>query len=477
MQKLLSKQRLFLYSFLLLIVLALTPTLSLGQMGSILKYGMGSLGTLTPQIPMGIFLFEGYAGDLVTVHVAGTDGRLNPMVTMVGPSQQTITTNDDDHFMPFSRDAYVSVYLPETGVYSILVTSSDGSMGDYLLRLDGRPVPQYTMLLPNVPVDVDIPPSPPTFYFTFTADPACPTTLTITDLDSGLPLTFPFTALVRDQDGTRIALLQGGRALEDSVTVMPGSGVYSVEVSSADIYASGRVRLEVGCIDSSPVCRAPGAGRLLPLPPSRTRIPTPTPGTPGRSTPPPPRVTPQSGQPYCGDSIVQADRGEQCDPPDGVSCDNQCQKIANQQQPYCGDGIVQGDRGEQCDPPNGVSCDNQCQNIISQPQPYCGDGIVQPANGEQCDPPDGVNCDKQCQPISVPQPYCGDGIVQPANGEQCDPPDGVNCDKQCQPISAPQPYCGDGIVQADRGEQCDPPNGITCTDSTYKGGACLIIPG
>ena len=509
MQKVLSKKLLLWCSLFTLVLLVVTPVSLLGQMGSALDYNTGMVSTLTAQIPMGIYLFKGGMGDLVTVHVASTDGLLNPLVTVVGPSQQTVATNDDDNFMPSSRDAFVSVFLPESGVYSILVTSSDGTMGEYLLRLNGRPaLTQATVLQFNMPVDVEIPPHPQPQYFIFAADPNCPTTLTITDLDSGLPLTFPFTAIVRDQDGTRIALLQGGRALEDSVTVMPGSGVYEVEVASADVYASGRVRLEVGCIDSVPVCRAPGAGRLLPLPPPRTRIPPPTPPGPNRQVTPVPRVTPNSGQPYCGDGIVQpeileqceppgtascdvkcgkigasqpgcgdgvvqADRGEQCDPPNGGTCDNQCQNIVTQQQPICGDGIVQASNGEQCEPPGTSSCDVKCQ-AIQQPQPICGDGVVQPANGEQCEPPGTASCDVKCQPIQ-PQPYCGDGIVQ--GSEQCDPPDGSSCDNQCQKMSTAQPYCGDGIVQADRGEQCDPPNGITCTDATYKGGACLIIPG
>jgi hypothetical protein len=44
----------------------------------------------------------------------------------------------------------------------------------------------------------------------------------------------------------------------------------------------------------------------------------------------------------------------------------------------CGDGIVEP--GEQCDPPNGTSCNSACQQVA-----FCGDGIITPP--ENCEPP------------------------------------------------------------------------------------------
>jgi hypothetical protein len=52
----------------------------------------------------------------------------------------------------------------------------------------------------------------------------------------------------------------------------------------------------------------------------------------------------------CGDGIVGGD--EDCDPPDGVTCNAFCQFIV------CGNGVVDGI--EQCDPPNGYDCSNTC---------------------------------------------------------------------------------------------------------------------
>ena len=48
----------------------------------------------------------------------------------------------------------------------------------------------------------------------------------------------------------------------------------------------------------------------------------------------------------------------------------------------CGNGIVE--KGEQCDPPDGVLCNDQCQ------QPLCGDGVIEP--GEDCDRASSLFC-------------------------------------------------------------------------------------
>ena len=76
---------------------------------------------------------------------------------------------------------------------------------------------------------------------------------------------------------------------------------------------------------------------------------------------------------------------------DGTSCAGG--KICRQGQclpSLCGNGIV--DPGEQCDPPNGTTCDSNCQNIV------CGDGVR--SGNEQCDDGNRTNldgCDSSCR--------------------------------------------------------------------------------
>jgi hypothetical protein len=141
----------------------------------------------------------------------------------------------------------------------------------------------------------------------------------------------------------------------------------------------------------------------------------------------------------CGDGVVEG--LEECDPPDGTTCAANCQRI-----PICGDGFV--DAPETCDPPNGVTCNAACQAIV------CGDGVVD--GQEECDPPQNGVCDASCQRI----PICGDGFVD--TPETCDPPDGVTCNANCRSI-----VCGDGKTEGL--EECDPPNGVTCDED------CVLI--
>ena len=146
----------------------------------------------------------------------------------------------------------------------------------------------------------------------------------------------------------------------------------------------------------------------------------------------------------CGNGVVDAGAGEECDPPDGSTCDASCQRI-----PACGDGFL--DAPEECDPPNGTTCDASCVSIV------CGNGILQP--GEECEPPNTAVCDAVCQR----EPICGDGLVDGA--ETCDPPDGATCDTDCTAIA-----CGNGDVEP--GEECEPPNTAVCDATCQRTPVC-----
>src|SRR4029079_400679 len=125
-------------------------------------------------------------------------------------------------------------------------------------------------------------------------------------------------------------------------------------------------------------------------------------------------------------------------------CDNTCHHC-----PICGDGILDADVGEECDDGNFVntdSCKNDCTNNVG------GDGIEGP--GEECDDGDTDDhdtCRNNCE-LNV----CGDGVIL-RRREQCEDGNTVNhdgCSDDC--LSCPNIICGDGIPEG--AEQCDDGN-------------------
>ncbi len=145
--------------------------------------------------------------------------------------------------------------------------------------------------------------------------------------------------------------------------------------------------------------------------------------------------------PSCGDGVVDGPNGvcsggvtnaactEQCDPLlDPTGCTAGCVIIPPV---TCGNNLP--NPGEDCDPPNGTTCDDSCQRI-----PTCGDEIVDLGTvpPEACDLGDansnapGAACREDCTLAR-----CGDNVTDP--GETCDPPNGTSCSATCQTATAP----------------------------------------
>jgi cysteine-rich repeat protein len=131
----------------------------------------------------------------------------------------------------------------------------------------------------------------------------------------------------------------------------------------------------------------------------------------------------------CGDGTVGP--GEQCDDMNTVSEDG-CSSLCRTES--CGDGVVQAGLGEECDPPNGTTCDATC--II----PGCGNGVLEA--GEGCDDHNKTACDgcsSSCQPEA-----CGNGVLECT--EACDDHNLVNgdgCEANC---TVTPDYCLDPTV-------------------------------
>ncbi len=126
--------------------------------------------------------------------------------------------------------------------------------------------------------------------------------------------------------------------------------------------------------------------------------------------------------PICGDGIVV--KGEVCDdgPLNGTygHCNETCTGLG----PHCGDGVLQAAEGEECD--DGVNLTTY--GINGKPgcapgcklSPFCGDGKTDSLFGEQCDTGGVKLPDSSCQLNCTYNPFCGNGVIDKAEGETCD---------------------------------------------------------
>lgn len=239
---------------LILVFLMLPPSFgTYAQIGGTIGYGSLLLGTVVrPDQPL-TYSFSGIAGDSVQIVVRNWTGTIDPELELVMPDGVTTVSRVNNPFSNDPLEASLSLFLPQTGTYSLRVGGEHSTTGEFILRLQGHAASDATALLYGQPVDVVVPVNPPQQVYAFESQ-ACPTVLTLTNLTDGLPFTFPFFAVVRDDQGTQIAHFYGGDAIEDRLIVPGTTGRYEITVASADPDVSGSVRLLVSCVDQSPAC-------------------------------------------------------------------------------------------------------------------------------------------------------------------------------------------------------------------------------
>ncbi|MBZ0302518.1 MAG: pre-peptidase C-terminal domain-containing protein, partial [Anaerolineae bacterium] len=207
--------------------------------GGALNYGDNVVGTLSATSPLAFYTFSGTAGDRVTIEVIGITPGLDPAASLNSPTQQQLANNDNDPTEPGSTDALIIHNLPQNGIYTILVNSVSGVSGDYLIRLNGQAVMPTTGLTDS-PVDAPVGSGAPPQVFSFNANPAAPTSLTISATTPG----FGFQAVVRDANGQIVALLTGDTQV--SLTLPASTGTYTVEVTPTDPNTTGQVQISLG---------------------------------------------------------------------------------------------------------------------------------------------------------------------------------------------------------------------------------------
>lgn len=97
-------------------------------------------GTITSDNTFDLYTFEGQAGDVVTVTLTSSNGNLDPLLYLIGPSGIEIAQNDDSN--ETTNSLISEILLTEDGTYTIIATrfgaNFGGTTGAYnlLLRVD-----------------------------------------------------------------------------------------------------------------------------------------------------------------------------------------------------------------------------------------------------------------------------------------------------------------------------------------------------
>lgn len=241
---------------LITVVAGVTGTsITQAQAGGTLGYGSKVYGSISAAAPLVTYSFSGSPGDFVAITADTWTGTLDIQLDLVAPNGLILDHRTQNTPNGDPMGVYLSVFLPEAGVYLLRLSGENGTTGDFLLMLLGRSTATATPLNYGQAVDVTIAPNAAPQFFSFETQ-NCPTTLVVSNPGQGQPLTFPFVAKVRDQRGQMVALLRGGVQTEDWVTVQPKSGRYEVEVLAADPSLGGSIRLLVTCSGDNPGCPA-----------------------------------------------------------------------------------------------------------------------------------------------------------------------------------------------------------------------------
>ena len=235
------------YVLVLMLMVALSAPV---QAQGVLNYGDTIVGSLSAQAPLAFFTFNGTVGDRVTVVAIGITPDLDPAVSLNSPSQQQLANNDNDTTSADTTDARVTLTLAQTGLHTILVNSVTGVPGDFLIRVFGQPAVAITDVS-NTPATVVL--GEATQVFSFDADPFAPVTLNISTVAPGLG----FSSRIFDDDGQPLALLSGSDLAPVSLNIPPGTGTYTVELTSITPDIAGQVFVSIGTAPGQPVQQPP----------------------------------------------------------------------------------------------------------------------------------------------------------------------------------------------------------------------------
>lgn len=221
------------------------------QLGGSIGYGSNNLGNILTAGQTLRYSFQGNLGDFVQITLRSWTGSFDPYLDLYAPDGRALVASGTHPLSDDPLSAFTSIFLPQSGVYSLQVSGENNTTGEFILQLQGRAAFNALPLLLDQPVRVSVSAAPE--YFSFETQ-SCVTVLTLSNLSDGLPFTYPYHVTLYNPQGTEIAQFYGGDAIEDRIVVPANSGRYAITAYSADPDTLGGIELLTTCSEQSPPC-------------------------------------------------------------------------------------------------------------------------------------------------------------------------------------------------------------------------------
>jgi hypothetical protein len=228
-----------------------------------LEYGNYTTGCqISPASDSDVFSFEGEAGDLIWIMVAGLTYHLDPQLVLRDPGNTSLGSAYCEASSATKCSFSKAFTLPETGTYSITVSDrGDNNTGSYILQLEIiHPFPPDPVALEySVPVGDTVSPVSDIDFFAFHAEAETQVEITI----AGLTYHLDPSLLIYSPDGvaldsascsassaTKCSASTGAVSIEDS-------GVHLVAVWDGGLNNTGNYNLTLECLGTNCPLYAP----------------------------------------------------------------------------------------------------------------------------------------------------------------------------------------------------------------------------
>ena len=261
------------------------------QAQTVLTYGQGVVGSVSAQAPIAFYSFQGQANDSVTIQVLGLTSGLKPAISLNSPTGQQLGTSNLDPTNVLADSARLTERLPQAGLYTIIVLSPTGVLGDYAIRLDGVATTQESQPDTSGNSSGQVNTGASLFVYSMPALNV-PQIATVSTDAAGVN----FTVAVTAPTGQQIGLLSGN-SQQPAITTLPaGTGTYTLEVTiSAQTQAT--INLNVAPLgEAPPVTNDPVIPPTATVPPAAPTEAEQAPPPTQQQQPPPPTATVEQQQ-------------------------------------------------------------------------------------------------------------------------------------------------------------------------------------